>query len=549
MRSDGVAWQSVITHTPSTNYQFTGQEGHTYAFRVRARDRATNTGAWSDAVTTTVDTLPPVSSATSPATSESATFEVAWSGTDATSGIATYDVQVQVDGGEWQPVLTQTQSTSYQFTGLLDHTYAFRVRARDVAGNVEAWRAQADTTTAVVRTVTKYYYHGGTRVALRRAGVVYYLHGDHLGSTSLTTDAGGQVVARQLYHPYGIVRHSEGTLPTDFGFAGQRHDGTGLVYMHARYYHAGLGRFVSADTVVPEAGNSQALNRYLYVANNPLRFVDPTGHSWLTDHLVALGQRSSVVRGLLVSTAEAVEALNDPVRSPTMEGIRQTAHGVTEGARAWGDAAGMAGVAVDYTATAISEGRWDDAARGATGLGQMGQTVNNAVQQATGQAVLGIATAPFRDAWAFGVAAREYAAGERSGWDLAFHSLCLTGDVLAIGAVHHRLATPTSRTSPNPYGRLGGPQHQAAVEQVRAGIRGQGLTPKTEFRVFTAGGHKPYRLVDVAALDASGNPVAFYQVGRITRGGLPVAREIRAISDIFEFGGYNVPIHFIPYYP
>jgi len=38
----------------------------------------------------------------------------------------------------------------------------------------------------------------------------------------------------------------------------------------ARYYHPALGRFISADPLVPEPGNPQALNRYAYVNNNPL---------------------------------------------------------------------------------------------------------------------------------------------------------------------------------------------------------------------------------------------------------------------------------------
>ncbi|MCP4525479.1 MAG: RHS repeat-associated core domain-containing protein [Aestuariibacter sp.] len=92
------------------------------------------------------------------------------------------------------------------------------------------------------------------------------------------------MVARQLYHPYGTTRYSEGTLATDFGFTGQRKDSsTGLVFMHARYYHPALGRFVSADTIVPNLGNPQDLNRYAYVNNNPLRYTDPSGHqgkSW-----------------------------------------------------------------------------------------------------------------------------------------------------------------------------------------------------------------------------------------------------------------------------
>jgi len=115
----------------------------------------------------------------------------------------------------------------------------------------------------------------------------HYLHGDHLGSTSLTTcgsrgGCGGaerdSVVARRLYHPYGAERYAEGALPTDFTFTGQRKTpGLGLMHYGARYYHGGLGRFVSADTIVPEAGNPQDFNRYAYVRNNPLRYTDPTG--------------------------------------------------------------------------------------------------------------------------------------------------------------------------------------------------------------------------------------------------------------------------------
>ena len=41
-----------------------------------------------------------------------------------------------------------------------------------------------------------------------------------------------------------------------------------------------LGRFVSADTLVPNPGNPQDLNRYAYVRNNPLRYTDPSGH-WI----------------------------------------------------------------------------------------------------------------------------------------------------------------------------------------------------------------------------------------------------------------------------
>jgi len=87
------------------------------------------------------------------------------------------------------------------------------------------------------------------------------------------------------------VRYQWGSLPTTYNYTGQRLDGdTGLLYYGARYYDPALMRFVQADTVVPEPGNPQALNRYAYVLNNPLKYTDPSGHwpAWL-DFLFGAG--------------------------------------------------------------------------------------------------------------------------------------------------------------------------------------------------------------------------------------------------------------------
>jgi len=88
-------------------------------------------------------------------------------------------------------------------------------------------------------------------------------------------------VARQYYYPYGQVRYASGTLPTDREFTGQYAEEPGLgslMFFNARFYSPALGRFVSADTIVPEPGDPQALNRYAFVLNNPLKYIDPTGH-------------------------------------------------------------------------------------------------------------------------------------------------------------------------------------------------------------------------------------------------------------------------------
>ncbi len=131
--------------------------------------------------------------------------------------------------------------------------------------------------------VTKYYYFNGKRVAMQyiapqQGGVLTYLHTDHLGSTSVASTASGALVARQTYYAYGAPRTSEGTLPTDYTFTGQRVDtSAGLMYYGARYYDAALGRFIQADTIIPDFYNPQDLNRYTYTRNNPVRYTDPSG--------------------------------------------------------------------------------------------------------------------------------------------------------------------------------------------------------------------------------------------------------------------------------
>jgi hypothetical protein len=57
--------------------------------------------------------------------------------------------------------------------------------------------------------------------------------------------------------------------------------------MGARWYDPYLSRWVSADTVVPDPANPQGLNRYSYVNNRSLNFVDPSGHM-SNEHIMAL---------------------------------------------------------------------------------------------------------------------------------------------------------------------------------------------------------------------------------------------------------------------
>ena len=129
-----------------------------------------------------------------------------------------------------------------------------------------------------VTTAISHYSFGSLRIAVKRGSALYHLHGDHLGSTSLTTLSSTSVASR-AYYAYGAERSASGDLKTDRTFTGQKSDATGLLYYNARYYDPNLGTFISPDTLVPNAGMVIDYNRFAYARNNPLRYRDESGHT------------------------------------------------------------------------------------------------------------------------------------------------------------------------------------------------------------------------------------------------------------------------------
>jgi RHS repeat-associated protein len=136
------------------------------------------------------------------------------------------------------------------------------------------------STTGATTTTTAYYYAGGKRTGLSVNGAISYFASDGLGSSAVTLSSGGSATAAQLFAPYGAVRYSSGTMPTTYGFTGQRSDtASGLDYYGARYYDPVAGQFTSTDSVLPGGGfDPWGLSRYAYVEGNPEISTDPTGH-------------------------------------------------------------------------------------------------------------------------------------------------------------------------------------------------------------------------------------------------------------------------------
>ena len=118
-----------------------------------------------------------------------------------------------------------------------------------------------------------------------------YLLKDHIGSIHTVLNDSGLITATMHFDAFGQRQDSNWQTPltsflytslndiTTRGFTGHEQvDSVGIVHMNGRIYDPKLGRFLQADPVVQAPKNSQSLNRYSYVLNNPLSYTDPSGY-------------------------------------------------------------------------------------------------------------------------------------------------------------------------------------------------------------------------------------------------------------------------------
>jgi RHS repeat-associated protein len=116
-----------------------------------------------------------------------------------------------------------------------------------------------------------------------------YLTSDTLGSPRVITDNTGNVTSRRDFMPFGEEIANLGNRTSASGyqtdstrqkFTGYEKDNeTDLDYAKARMFRNGLGRFTSPDQLLSSGrpNSPQTWNRYVYVLNNPLILIDPTG--------------------------------------------------------------------------------------------------------------------------------------------------------------------------------------------------------------------------------------------------------------------------------
>ncbi|XOV77668.1 MAG: RHS repeat-associated core domain-containing protein [Aestuariibacter sp.] len=180
------------------------------------------------------------------------------------------------------------QKVAYEVGATLNQSYAYRVSFE--AGTINVWRDGE----LVLTWTDPNPKTGGSYIGLRTSNskVVFdnirvtqennlvYLHSDHLGGATAMSDTGGNKTGEiNRFYPFGEYRTGGESEYTDQGFTGHKENrDIGLTYMNARFYVPGIGRFASADSIVPDQQNPQTFSRFSYVNNSPLNLIDPSGH-------------------------------------------------------------------------------------------------------------------------------------------------------------------------------------------------------------------------------------------------------------------------------
>jgi RHS repeat-associated protein len=177
-------------------------------------------------------------------------------------------------------LLTVTEpsgTTSYEYDG--DGTRISKAQGgvetkyiNDVGRSLVQVLTETDNTGTTQAT----YNYGNDLISMNRASAdSFYLY-DGLGTTRQLTDSVESVTVSYVYDSFGNLIASSGTSENTYGFTGEQQfkEADDLVFLRARYYDPGIGRFVSKD---PIGYYDSSMNLYTYVTNNPVILIDPFG--------------------------------------------------------------------------------------------------------------------------------------------------------------------------------------------------------------------------------------------------------------------------------
>ncbi len=106
----------------------------------------------------------------------------------------------------------------------------------------------------------------------------YYLYNGH-GDTVSIVDSSNEILNTYVYDEWGKVKEKIGSFDNPYLYVGYYYDSeTNNYYLLSRYYNPSIGRFTSEDSYRGDYNDPLSLNRYVYVTNSPLIYMDPEGY-------------------------------------------------------------------------------------------------------------------------------------------------------------------------------------------------------------------------------------------------------------------------------